>query len=351
LGGGTFNSNDSSQIDQRNKFCQDTSSDFENQQQSYLVLKEGDPVIAQSLQSCLSISSGASSTFLSPVVHPYPDGTFDILLSARSYPGANPLVVSEILLGGASAVDISEIHPGASIPFAGSGTAPLTATYKFAADTPMARVKIMTSIGSSTVIATRCPTGKMGSWQTYEDIQQTVQVPMAPLSESRTVPQASCHPHCGAGDFPPYDFTVSSDVVLSSPNAHLEGGGSVFDSLVMTQPHPNQIHVVVNTRSTPTTLVVTANQTKTTTQTVRQKTDGGDILAGHAFSVRLRDGANAALVVEDSSGTAMTLTSSQLQADNAIPNWLKLTAVPQHSGNSLLANLMSSGPSTCVVPQ
>jgi hypothetical protein len=348
-GGGTFNSDDASQLTQRNQFCQSTSSDFDNQQSSYLVLKEGDPVIAQTMQACLAAAPGAVP-YLTPVVNPYPDGTFDILLNSRAYPGNNPLIVSQTILGGATSVDIAEMHAGASIPFQGSGTTSITGTYKFDNGSPMARVKVMTSIGSVTVIAARCPTGKIGTWEIDEDVQQSVQTPMAPFSDSRPVPQAGCHPRCGAGDFPAYDFTVPNDVVLSSATAHLAGGGSVFDSLVLTQAHPFQIHIVVNTRSSPTTLVLNASQIKVSTQTIRQKIDAGDISAGHAFTVKLNDGTNAAVVVKDSSETAITLTAVQLQADNSIPSWLKLTSVPQHSGNSLLANLISSGPASCIIP-
>ncbi len=348
-GAGAYNANDSSQVAQRQHFCQNTASDFDTEEQSYLTLKEGDPVIAQDLQVCLAAAAGRTPYLIS-AVNPYPDGTFDILVSVRGYPGNNPLVVSQGILGGASPADVSELHAGATIPFQGSGTAPITATYKFDAGSPMARVKVVTSIGSITIPAVRCPIGKIGTWETDEDSQQSVQVPMPQFSDSRNVPQASCHPHCGAGDFIPYDFAVSSDIVLSSANAKLVGGGAVFDSNVLTQPHPFQLHVVVNTRSTATTLVVTANQTRNTTQTVRQKVDSGDITAGHAFTVKLDDGTNGSVVIKDSAGTAISLTAAELQADSSLPSWLKLASTQQHSGTSLLTNLVSSGPGTCVIP-
>jgi hypothetical protein len=348
-GSGSYNANDASQVSQRNQFCQNSTSDFDSQQKSYLTLQVGDEVVARELQTCMGGSS-PSMPYLTPVVNPYPDGTFDILLSVRAYPGGNPLVVSQNILGGATVADVTELHPGATIPFQGSGPTPITGTYKFDAASPMARVKVMTSIGSVTVIARRCPTGKIGAWETDQDVQQTVQVPMPPYSDSRGVPRAGCDPHCGTGDFIPYDFIVANDIVLGSPTAHLASGGAVFDSLVLTQPHPFQLHIVVNTRSGATTLVVNATQTKVTTQTVRQRVDGGDIVAGHAFTLKLDDGTNASAVIKDSAGTVLTLSAAQMQADNGLPSWLKLSSVPQHSGNSLLTNLISTGPTSCTVP-
>ena len=350
-GGGTFNASDQSQLAQRQTFCQDNTKNFDDQEQSYLVLKEGDHVIAQDLQTCI-VNATISAPYLSPVVNPYPDGTFDLLLSARAYPGKNPLVVSQTVLGGATPVDVSEIYAGARIPFQSSGTAPITATYKFEAGMPMARVKVTTSIGSATVVAVQCPAGKIGSWEVDQDAHQTVQTPLAPFSDSRGVPAASCNPHChlGQGDPIPFDFTVPSDIILSSVTAHLNGGGAVFDGTTVTQPHPYQIHVIVESRSNPTTVVVNANQTKVSTQTIRQKVDSGDIIAGHVFTLALPNGSNATAVIKDTSGTATMLTAAELQADNSIPDWLKLTSVPQQSGNTLLVNLMSSGPSSCTVP-
>lgn len=354
-GAGSFNQNDSSQMEQRNKFCSSNSSDFKSGDQSALMQTEGDPVVSQMIQACLTLGNTQGS-FLVAEAAPHLDGTFDINVSAKNFPSAKVLLTGTRILGGASVSDDSEFVRNAIIPVEGAGT-PLSGTYKFdPADVPEARVKILTNIGSEIVSARRCPAGKVGAWQEHHVNHQSLQQ-LIPWSDSRPIPQASCHPHCpsGQGESLTFDFDAPDPAeaftnVPNQPELSDPHGPTYlyqWDRVTVTQPAQNRLHVIVRTSSIGTQLVMRATLQKTTDQANPAEGDGGDIVAGQPFTVRVQDQKDAYVKFTNLNGGDLTWTANDFTSNDPPDNWVKPVSPARENNGTLLVTMKMPVPDSC----
>lgn len=352
-GTGNYNQNDASQSAARTKFCQDNSSSLSDSQVSYVAIQDGDLTVQKEVEACIGMADRQAArdnqTYLEVTAAPLLDGTFDVKVSAKNYPGGQPLMVSQKVLGtAATAVDVGDLSAGAVIPFDGSGIPPITGTYQFAASTPMARVKVETSIGSATVEAHKCPQGVVGKWAVAQDVEVDTQT-SSPWSDSRNIPTASCHPHCkqNQGDHMSFNFAVDANSTLEHYSAHYSGGGSSFDGdPSVTRPSPNVLHVEAISRSDATTLEISATKVTTTKSEQHQTGSPTDITAGQLFSVSLGENVNAELLLTGVDGSVTSVTGQQLQTGN-VPDWVTISGTPTSDGHHLTANLRDVMPASC----
>lgn len=339
--GATYDENNAMHTAARTKFCSDATKKFSESQNSFLLKKEGDPVLVNGYLKCIERLRG---DFLQIDVPASRAKTFRVSIESLAFPGDNPLIVDVTPVVNAEIVTAPKA--GDKIPFINSGLPALKAVLKFQGS-GNADVKVKTTIGDALVTAKQCPAGEGGQWHVEGDVEHKTQGIPRQISQAFAVPQAGCHPKCHPGEGDNYPFTLSAPAGYKfvSTRHDCNDGACVFEEYpAETQPNESSYSVTIKSRSAAVTLVLSGTIVQETTNTVRemigpqQKLRYGQML----FVSMPSKGAPVAIFNSTDYGTA-ALTSASLQG-NALPNWLRLSGAPQANGDATIYNVLFDAP-------
>lgn len=339
--GASYNHQDASQSAQRSSFCSDSSKEFSNEQDLYILQKNGDSVIVDAVKQCITQRPTTALEVDVPNSH---GNTFTVQVSTNSALGEAPVLLA------ADPIDNAKVLSPFSttrIPLNGSGSMPINAVYQFQGPGD-AQVKISTTIGEKIAVAKQCRTGAAGNFIVKQNVDHTSQVAMPDLDDRHPVNgNASCHPRCGNGQGDPVNYMISPtpDVTFSNPlEAHVTSGpGGLEDIKPALQPN-GTIKVTGLHRTSPTVWQVKAKQTKTvTTTSLDQVGDAAPIQYGEQFSVKMDQGKGGVLIIMPAQGSPVTFTEADLTGNN-LSDGIALVGTPSLSSTGIVYQLVQKEP-------
>lgn len=330
---GSFDTKNSNQMAQRSSFCQDNSRRFSHQEETFILQKQGEPAILNTINQCIGQGQGVGA--LEVEAPPSHSETFDILVSTRSSLGEPPLIIDAQPID--NATNVSPFTPGERIPFNGGGSTPISATYRFQ-HAGAAKIKVWTTIGDKTVEALQCHAGNAGTWSLSEDVKHETHQDAGFLVRDFPIGQAGCHPHCklGQGDVSFHDVSPpSADITLDNPSSQIIGQqGFDPNHAVMSN---GVVHAYVMSRTVAVTLRVTAHQMKTVVSTTSDQVDSGSLQFGQRFFVAIDENSHGVLHLNTPIGN-VTFSEAVIQAGD-LPNWVVSKGSPTPSGTKMIYQL------------
>jgi len=343
--GGNYDSSDASSEQKRQTFCKDSNKTFTKDQEQFLINREGDPVIVKGFIACEDNRNKAKA-FLQTSVNSHSSGIFDIGVISQGYPGGHPLIVEVKPVTNADAVLAPDFTAGTEIPQTGSGNSPLVGTYAFANNAQQAAVLVRTTIGTSIVTAKRCLTGKAGTYTVRQDTPHTSTVRIADYTSDFSVPQAGCHPKCGAGDPISLVRTVPIDVVLKNPRVVCAPDGGrpecPLNPMSVSLVDDHTLGVGGRTRTVALPYRIYAEQYTQKTTTTRDEVFSADIQYFQPFSVSIPNSGGGDFVVKSAFGN-ITVDKQSLDSGGTV-NWLSLQGSPQIGSKESTYTLIAKPP-------
>jgi hypothetical protein len=327
--GGSFDYKNQESLQQRKQFCSAASRNFSAEQQTLLLVKEGDPVLANAYVKC--VGSQAQRQFLHVDADQNSDSTFQLTIDSAPFPGTNPLIIDVKPAVNAKALLDDDFVPNHSIPFDSTG-AKLRGLYSFDGVGNQAVVLIRTTIGTKAVTVSKCKQGPAGTYILSGRQLSTADKSAGTRNFTIGWRQAGCHAHCcpGCGDWLDADLTVDAPLkIVSAKFEGCDGNGCVFDD---AQPpvrvNDQTWHVRFKSRSE----AVTGRYSAVLVQPSAEYNDvvisQGNLAWGSIFSVQVDDSLQPILTVSSPAYGECKLTSAGLSS-STFPNWLTAVGAPQ----------------------
>jgi hypothetical protein len=343
--GGSFDTSNQSDMTSRQQFCGDSSKQFTNDEENFLLERQGDPTLVNGYLQCIK-PYYQQQDLLQTSVESHTSGLFEVKIASKAYPDAQPLITEVKPIAGATAVETSAFASGNAIPLEGQGKGPLIGTYEFSGSSSEGVVLVRTTIGDKVVTAAQCPSGSAGTWKVAKDVPHPVVKNVGVFSQIFSVPQARCHPHCGSGDTITQTFSAPGKILR---NIKVNCGAGVgrpecpLNPSSFTQTDDSTVVVTIVSRTVSLPYSVTADEFEQQNAVSRDTVEQGNITYRHPFSITIPNDGNPQLMITGDQGD-VAINPQTLVAGSPF-DWLQINGTPQVIGASTTYTMTVVAPS------